>query len=362
MRNKKSDLIKRLTERTEMANEFLSGSMEEALEISRQNESFEEKKNETIRKTFAELPILKDIMGKFKVDNFYIYIFEVPYFDYAAKKEIHICVQDKLAGTMQQDNIATNFHKEPGNWYFDLVIPYDIKWKSFTDALEESKIQIERAYLDAPHQLNALVRCTPRYNINKAFDLEENFVVWRINTEAPPFTEEITEAHYSYAWNNLSLPKLFPIIGTSQGERAEVGKMIVYEAEKETAEVGLNRIGKLFGKDIDIVKETISMNWNTITELGLAPLIQPNDVNTICNADVAKTTMMRNVAEIIEPVTVGDKKVSEKEMLKKFVERIDGILGEPQGSSVLYNLSDKATERDQEKYKILGSTLKEKVN
>ena len=361
MRNKQDDLVNRLSERAAMENELLSGSNPEAVEILHQNESFEETKNKTIRKTFAELPILKDIMSEFKVDKFYIYIIKVPYFDYAAKKEIHMCIQDKLAETMQQDNIATNFHWEPGHWYFDLVLPYDIKWKSFTDAIEESRIQIEKAYLDTPDQCNALVRCTPLYNINKAFDMEENFIAWRIMTDAPSLTREITESHYSYAWNKLSLPRIFPILGSSQGERAEVGKMIVYEAEKETAENSINMIRKIFGEDINIVEKTISMDWNTIKDLGLVPTIRTNEAKEIRNSDAAKKTWMEHVVEAIDPVTVGDKKVSEKEMLNKFVERITDILGERHKSSVLYDISEGTTERDQEKYKIVGSTLKEKA-
>ena len=270
-------------------------------------------------------------------------------------------MQDKLADMMQQDNIATNFHMEPGYWHFDLVIPYDIKWKSFTDAMEESKILIENAYLDTPSQLKALVRCTPLYNINKAFDIEENFIVWRVMTGAPKLTKMVTQAHYSYAWKGLSLPRIFPIVGTSQGERAEVGKMIVYEAEKRIAEKSLDRIRKLFGNDIDIVTETVSMNWNTLKELGIASIIRTSDLNEGRNQDVAKKTIMR-VAEAIEPVTVGDKKISKKELLNKFVERITDILGEQHSPPLLYNLSDGATERDQENYKIIGSTLKKKVN
>lgn len=355
MRNNQKNIIDILRDRAVKENDILSGSI---------GESIEEKEKEIIKKTLKELPILEDIISNFKFDQFYIYIFSVPYFNYATREELHMCVQDKLADVMQQVNIATNFYSEPGYWYFDLVIPYDIKWKSFTDALEESKTLLEKAYLDTPHQLNALVRCTPVHNVSKAFDMEENFIIWRVMTKAPELTKMVTEAHYSYAWNELSLPKIFPILGSSQEERAEVGKMIVYEAEKKTAEKSLDRIRKLFGEDFDIVKETVSINWKTIKELGVASILRTSDLNEMYNADAAaaKRTVMNRIAETIEPVTVGDKKVSEKEMLNKFKERINDILGEHHRSSVLYNLLDRTTERDQVKYKIEGSTLKKKVN
>ena len=355
MRNNQKNLIDILRDRAVKENDILSGSI---------GESIEEKEKEIIKKTLKELPILEDIISNFKLDNFYIYIFSVPYFNYARREELHMCVQDKLADMMQQDNIATNFYKEPGYWYFDLVIPYDIKWKSFTDALEESKTLLERAYLDTPHQLNALVRCTPMHNVSKAFDMEENFIIWRVMTIAPELTRLVEEAHYSYAWNELSLPKIFPILGSSQGPRAEVGKMIVYEAEKKIAEKSLDRIRKLFGEDFDIVNETVSINWKTIKELGLVSILRASDLNEMHNADAAaaKRTMMNRIAETIEPVTIGDKKVSEKEMLNKFKERISDIFGGYHGSSVLYNHLDGTTERDQVKYKIEGSTLKKKVN
>ncbi len=183
-------------------------------------------------------------------------------------------------------------------------------------------------------------------------------------TKAPELTKMVKKAHYSYAWNELSLPKIFPILGSSEGERAEVGKMIVYEAEKKTAEKSLDRIRKLFGEDFDIVKETVSINWNTIKELGLVSILRASDLNEMYNADAAaaKKTMMNRIAETIEPITIGDKKVSEEEMLNKFKEKINNIFGGYQGSSVLYNLLDGTTERDQVKYKIEGSTLKKKVN
>ena len=353
MKNRQEDIIASLSERSVIENEILSGNLDGG---------FGWTEKAIVKNTVKEIPILRDIISRSKSDNFYIYIFSVPYFSYATKEELHICVQDKLADMMQQDNIATNFHSEPGYWHFDLVIPYDIKWKSFIDAIEESKKQLEVAYRDTPHQLNALVRCTPLYSVSKAFDLEENFIIWRVMTEIPELTKQITEAHYSYAWNELSLPRIYPIVGSSQGPRAEVGKMIVHEGEKKTAEKSLNRIARLFGENINIVKETVLINWTTIENAGLAAILRTSDLQEMQSADAAKRkrTMMNRIAQTIDPVTVGDKKVSDEEMLKKFKGRIADILEEPYRSSVLYNILEKATERVQGKYKIIGDSLKKK--
>ena len=141
MRNEYNDLKDTIEDRMTIEKELLCGNIPEAKEILNQDESFEKRRRKKIQQTLTQLPLLKDVMKKFKSDNFYLYIFAVPYFNYETKSEVHMCVQDKLAGMMNQDNIATNFHREPGYWIFDLLIPYK---RSFTEALEYTRKQIKR--------------------------------------------------------------------------------------------------------------------------------------------------------------------------------------------------------------------------
>jgi hypothetical protein len=351
MKNEYHELIEILDERTQLQKQIMEEQANHDMLGNIYDDHSLLNRKEQIKKIIKQVPSLKTVLTHFANDDFYVYIFGIPYIEADSTKKGHKCIQNSISKYSGRDSIATNFRGEEGYWFFDLLLPYSSEWLSFTDALKFSKEIIQKSYGESPSQLKFLERCTPICKIDKAFDIQKNFIVWSVNTKVPKATF-VDKDHYSRFWSDLSLKSVFPVWGTSKDMRGEVGKVICHKSEKDEVEKIFQKMQKYFGDDFISIPSMIKMNWNDLIDLGLLP-IYDTDIASMDGILSTQTRVMGNLSNIIEPPVIGDnRRISEKQLIEKIIMRSQNDHRPP-----VYNITEFATKRDKANYLITPDGL-----